>query len=206
MYGYKLGQGSVLLRLKILDSASLVGAGKTGLTSATSGLSIGTIADNEATSTGYTVAGSTIESIGTLGTFAAPTATKCRFKEVDATLHPGLYELQIADARFAVASAKGLIVSIKGTGIVETDQHIALTDFDPYSVLANLFTRALTESYAADGAAPTVAQALLLIQQSLNEWVVSGTNVSIKKLDGSTQAAALTLNSATAPTSMSRSA
>src|SRR6185295_208138 len=94
----KNGQTSNVIRL-VLRNASTSGP-LTGLSSASTGLIIGTIADNEATTTAYTVAGSTIETITTLGTYSAPTATKCRFKEVDATNHPGLYEFQFADARF----------------------------------------------------------------------------------------------------------
>jgi hypothetical protein len=67
-----------------------------------------------------------------------------------------------------------------------------------------LYTRALTESYAADGAAPTVAQALCLIQQALTEFAISGTSLVVKKLDGSTTAATMTLNDATTPTSITR--
>ena len=75
---------------------------------------VGTIADTEATTTRYRASSGEIETITTLGTFAAPTSGKCRFREVDATNHPGLYELQLADARFAVAGAKLLIVTISG--------------------------------------------------------------------------------------------
>lgn len=140
LIGYKRGQGSVVLRVKIFDSSVSTGAGKTGLTSASSGLVISTIADNEASATTYTATGSTIESITTLGTYAAPTATKCRFKEVDATNHKGIYEIQIADARFAVTSAKSLMVSIVGaSGAAECDVVIPLRDLDPYdSVRAGL--------------------------------------------------------------------
>lgn len=133
LISYKRSQTSIILRVKILNSSVTTGAGLTGLTSASSGLIISTIADNEATATAYTVAGSTIESITTLGTYAAPTATKCRFKEVDSTNHKGVYELQIADARFAVSNAKSLLVSILGaTNAVETDVVIPLVDLDPY--------------------------------------------------------------------------
>lgn len=130
---FKNGQGGIVLRVKLLDSSVTTGAGLTGLTSASSGLKISTIADNEATATAYTVAGSTIETITTLGTFAAPTATKCRFKEVDSTNHPGVYELHIADARFAVASAKSLLISISGaTNLVQADAVVQLQSDDPY--------------------------------------------------------------------------
>ena len=124
------GVVSVILRLKLLDPTSTTGAGKTGLAYNTSGLIISTIADNEATATAYTAAGSTIETITTLGTFAAPTATKCRFKEVDATNHPGLYEVQIADTRWAVSNARSVIVTIPATANwAQVDAEIQLSDF-----------------------------------------------------------------------------
>ena len=92
----------------------------TGLTSASSGLIISSIANNEATATAETSAGSTIEGITTLGTFATPTSGKVRFKEVDSTNHPGLYELQFEDARYAVSSAKYLDVCITGVADLST--------------------------------------------------------------------------------------
>lgn len=126
----KNGATSNIVRLKLLKAST--GLGYTGLTSASTGLIISTIADVEASATAYTVAGSTIETITTLGTFAAPTATKCRFKEVDATNHKGLYEFQFADARFAVSSAKKLVISVSGVpDMLETDYEIQLVSFDP---------------------------------------------------------------------------
>jgi hypothetical protein len=67
-----------------------------------------------------------------------------------------------------------------------------------------LFTRQLTESYAADGAAPTVAQALMLIQQMLGDFAITGTTLTVKRVDGSTSAATFTLNDGTTPTSITR--
>jgi hypothetical protein len=131
---YKRSQMSIILRVKILDSAATTGAGKTGLAYNTSGLIVSTIADNEATATVYTQAASHIETISTLGTYAAPSADCCRFKEVDSTNHKGVYEVQLADARFAVAGAKSLLVSISGaSGAAETDCVIPLVDLDPYN-------------------------------------------------------------------------
>lgn len=118
------GVTSVILRVKLLDSASTTGAGKTGLTSASGGLVISTISDVEAAATAYS--GSNIEGIATLGTFAAPTSGKVRFKEVDATNHPGVYEIQIADARYAVSNATSIIVTVQATGVVAVDAEIDL--------------------------------------------------------------------------------
>lgn len=61
----------------------------------------------------------------------------------------------------------------------------------------------LTESYAAQGAGLTIAQALYGINQMLNQKVVSGTTVTIKKRDGTTSAKTFTLDSATTPTTIS---
>ena len=123
----KNGITSLILRVKILDTAVTTGAGKTGLSHSSSGLIISTIADNEATPTVYTQAASNVETITTLGTFAAPTASKCRFKEVDAGNHPGLYEIHVANARWAVSSARSVIVSISGvSGAAQVDAEIQL--------------------------------------------------------------------------------
>ena len=139
---YHLGQTSVVFRVKVRNSSVQTGAGLTGLTNASSGLVIAAIADNEATTTAYTAAGSTIDTITTLGTYAAPTAGHCRFKEVDATNHPGVYEVQLENSRFAVASAKSLLVSLSGaTNMAQCDVVIPLRTVNPYDAnfgLANL--------------------------------------------------------------------
>lgn len=64
--------------------------------------------------------------------------------------------------------------------------------------------RQLTEGYAADGVAPTLEQAIFLVMQMLTEMSISGTTMTIKKLDGTTTAATLILNDATTPTSVTR--
>jgi hypothetical protein len=133
LLSYKRGQTSVILRAKVLDSSSSLGAGLTGLAYSSSGLIISTIADNEASGTAYTATNNTIEAINTLGTYETPTLTKCRFGELDPTNHKGVYEMQFVDTRFAISGAKSLLVSILGaTNCAETDCLIPLTDFDPY--------------------------------------------------------------------------
>ena len=73
------------------------------------------------------------------------------------------------------------------------------------AAIANLLTTQLTESYNADGTAPTLAQALFVIMQRVTEFSISGTTVTVKKLDGSTTALTLTLDDGTSPTSSTRS-
>lgn len=70
--------------------------------------------------------------------------------------------------------------------------------------LGTLLTTALTESYAAKNASPTVAQALCMILQHLTEFSIATTTWTTKKLDQSTSAATYQLNDATNPTAMTR--
>jgi len=80
--------------------------------------------------------------------------------------------------------------------------HSLVSDID--SQLDAVWTTQLTEAYNADGTAPTAAQALFMIMQTLNEFSISGTTLTVKKLDGSTTAATFTLDDGTSPTSLTR--
>ncbi len=69
---------------------------------------------------------------------------------------------------------------------------------------AQVLTTALTEAYAADGVAFTLSQALFMIYSAVMEFSIAGTTLTCKKLDGSTTAMTVTLDSSTAPTSRTR--
>lgn len=88
---------------------------ESGVTSATAGLQIRVRANNSALGweDTFTQSGSTIEGITTIGTYAAPTATKIRFAECETG--SGLYQIMMADALYATASAKSLTVEIQDT-------------------------------------------------------------------------------------------
>lgn len=66
-------------------------------------------------------------------------------------------------------------------------------------------TYVIGESYSSDGAAGTPAQLLYLMQQAFTEFTIVGTTITVKRLDGSTNAATFTMNDATTPTSRTRS-
>ena len=110
--GFQNGITSVVIRLKLRKLSD--GSSFTGLDHNSSGLVIAAIADNEPTTTAYTSAGGTIETVTTLGTFSTPTATKCRFKAVDGVNHPGVYEVQLANARMAVTNARSINLTVSG--------------------------------------------------------------------------------------------
>ena len=75
---------------------------------------------------------------------------------------------------------------------------------DSLEGLAGVWTTALTESYASDGAAATPAQLLYMIYCTVGEFSISGTTITGKKVDGSTTAMTWTITSASDPTSRTR--
>lgn len=79
----------------------------------------------------------------------------------------------------------------------------ALTAEPPASVNGLLNTQ-FTETYPAVGAAPTLAQALLLILQRLSEASVDGTTLTVKRLNQSNTAATFTLDDPDEPSTITR--
>lgn len=86
------------------------------------------------------------------------------------------------------------------------DEFLILTthQYTASEVATSVLTTQMSESYAADGVAPTLAQATFAIQQFLQETNVSGTTLTVKQLDGSTTAMTFTLDDANNPTSLTR--
>ena len=112
-------------------------------------------------------------------------------------------DLAISDAALATAANLATINTIVSG--IQTDLDNGTDGLGALkTAIDTVFTTQMSESYAADGVAPTPAQAIFLIQQVLTEFAISGTTYSIKKLDGSTTAATLTLDDGTTPTSVTR--
>ena len=132
---------------------------------------------------------------------AAAVMTTPTINETDSTNMPGEYEL-LLDEDMTIGAGnltEHMVFYVTHAGM--TPQRIEIELFDPS---AAILTTAITESYNTDGSAPTVAQALCFIMQMLAEKSVSGTTVTVKKLDGATTAFTLTLNDASTPTSITR--
>ncbi len=111
---------------------------------------------------------------------------------------PGVYEL-LLDEDMTIGAGnvtEAMTFHVTHAGMAPVTLEIEL--------FAPILTTALTESYNADGAAPTLSQALYVIMQMLTEKTVAGTTCTIKKLDGSTTAMTLTLDDASNPTSITR--
>ncbi len=132
---YKLGQQSIILRVKLSDSSKGNNTGILNISNTTTGLVIATIADNESSATVYSQVSATIENITTVGSYVTPTSGKCRFRQCDAVLLPGLYEIQLDNARYAVSDAKSLIIMIHAIdpfNVAQMDCVIPLWKDDPY--------------------------------------------------------------------------
>lgn len=166
----KNGQTSNIIRVALKNSST--GAALTGLSFSSTGLIISTIANNESSPTVYSVASSNVEDITTLGTFAAPTSSKCRFKEVSSTNHPGLYEIQIADARFAVSNAKKLVISLSGaTNLLATDYEVLLASVDFFDAVRFGLTALPNAAAEASGGLYTRGTGAGQINQAANGQV-----------------------------------
>ena len=105
----------------------------------------------------------------------------------------------------AIVSAVATVDSNVDAILVDTGTTLPaqITALNNVSV-SDVLTTQMTEAYAADGAAPTLAESLFLIQQVLTEFGIVGTTLTAKKLDGSTSAATFTLDDADTPTSLTR--
>ena len=121
--------------------------------------------------------------------------------ELDATDAPGVYYFNMTQAE---TNGDLIIVApVSSTADIDLRPVIIYTVAAAISV-SDILTTQMTEAYAADGVAPTMAQALFLIQQTIGDFAISGTTMTVKKLDGSTTAGTYTLDDASAPTSRTR--
>jgi hypothetical protein len=127
----KRGSTANIAVVFLQDSSSTTGAGKTGLTNASAGLTVSVRRELSSATTNYTSGGGTIDSITTLGAWAAPTAGHCRFKEISSSNQPGMYELQFEDALVNAGDASRYLTGmITATGIAPCPFEIELTASD----------------------------------------------------------------------------
>jgi len=119
------GATSVILHVEIMDTSSTTGGRKTAMTYATSGLACSKIRPGEAVVTGVT-----FEDITTLGTYQAPTSNAhIRFKKIDDTNWPGLYEIHLHNDWLDVTnSRRGVSFVLFGAAnMMQTPVEIELT-------------------------------------------------------------------------------
>ncbi len=131
-----------------------------------------------------------------------------RTLDVSATGEAGMDWANVGSPGTSVSLSSTTVGIVTAVGTVTTLTNAPtsgdLTSTMKTSVATAALTTAMTESYGADGANATLAQAIYLILARVTEFAISGTTITIKKLDGSTTAATLTINDATNPTSSTR--
>jgi hypothetical protein len=138
------------------------------------------------------------------GAFAAPAGTVTEVGN-------GWYGLVPAGAD---ATTDGvLLLHATAAGGDPADVKAQVVAFDPYTAVptvaaiqGGVLNGVLTESYAANGQAATLAQLLYGISAVLGNVSQSGVTLTANRLDGVTPAMSFTLDSATAPTSRRRAA
>ena len=105
---------------------------------------------------------------------------------------------EIAALPTALENQAGMATSVEIATLATSVEIAALP------TLADIFTTQLNENYAAKGDAPTLEQALLLMQQKLGDFAIVGSTITVSQLDGSTPAATYTLDDEQSPTSSVR--
>lgn len=95
-------------------------------------------------------------------------------------------------------------IGVDGLGLSDLGGMSAGMQAEVLAEVVKLLVTQMTESYAADGVEPTLAQALFLTMQSVQEFGIVGTTRTVRRLDGSTTAATFTLDDATNPTDTTR--
>jgi hypothetical protein len=91
-------------------------------------------------------------------------------------------------------------IGAAGAGLTSISSVGSVDDLSATGILSTQ----MTESYAATGVAPTVEQALFLIQQAIMEGGISGTSGIVRKIDQTTTAATYDLDDADNPTDRTR--
>lgn len=105
----------------------------------------------------------------------------------------------VASVSGAVGSVTGAVASVTGN----VGGNVVGSVASVTNAVTVSGTSTLTESYAAQGSGVTLAQALYMILQFLGQHSLASTIWTVKKRDGATTAKTYTLDSATAPTTIS---
>lgn len=157
---------------------------------------------------GVSVVGYVIHDFSIENRSAVIPTVAARTLDVSATGEAGVDWANVGSPGTSVSLSSTTVAVVTGvtttTNLTNAPTAGDLTATMKTSVATAATTTAMTESYAADGAAATLAQAVYLILARVTEFAISGTTITIKKLDGSTTAATLTINDATNPTSSTR--
>ena len=116
-------------------------------------------------------------------------------------------DTQHGTTQSAISTAQADLDTITGSDgatLATTQSLYAPAKASDVPTVAQILTTQMTESYAADGSAPTLTQALMLIQQQLGDFSITGTTLTVRKIDGASTAGTFTLDDGTNPTDITR--
>lgn len=147
----KKGTTNKRIQIFIPDSSSSTGAGLTGLTNLSAGLTAYYFRDGDS-GTGTSIS----LSDGTVGTYSSG-----GFKQISSANLPGVYELGLPDAAIASGSNHVMAMLKGATNMAPVLLEIQLTDFDLYSATVSLASDGLSASVLATDAANEIADAVL---------------------------------------------
>lgn len=227
------GATSEIWQVFIRDSSSATGAGLTGLAYGTSGLTAYYHRDTDTTATAISLATMTIGTFTSSGfkeidstnmpgwyQFCPPNAAlasgakSCGIHLKGATnMAPLPIEVQLTavnpDSITAFITAINSLAppASWNTDIVQTGDafaRIGSAGAGLTALPAALLSTVMTQGYAANGSAPTLAQMLFMLLSALGQFSITGTSIVCLKLDGVTTAMTYTLDSATTPTTRTR--
>jgi hypothetical protein len=154
-----------------------------------------------------------IQAAITGGAYTLATDANGRIEIVDGT---GVGQLDTSGG--LIAGIAGTITTLDGLDTAQDTQHSTTQGRLPAALVGGrmdatidatgmeagaidaILTRQMTESYAANGAAPTVAEALFAIHQKLMARQYAGLTSPVLKLDGVTEAFQGTMDDAVSPT------
>lgn len=112
---------------------------------------------------------------------------------VDAAIAAVQADTDNIQTRLPAALVGGRMDSSVGAMASDTLTAAALAVDAVTEIVTGVLTTQMTESYAADGVAPTLAQSLFQLLGREYEFSISGDTLTVKKLDGTTTAMTFTL-------------
>jgi hypothetical protein len=124
----------------------------------------------------------------------------------NATLAAAAFPTDPADQSLLIVATDAIGAATAALSTLLTSTGVVLTADERNAIADAAFARSLgTESYAADGSVPTLAQMQFMILSIISQFSIIATALTTKKLDGTTPAMVYTLDNAANPTSRVRS-
>lgn len=139
---------------------------------------------------------------GTDDAALASVATEARMSELDEATAGKLANQ--TDLIKTVVDALTATLGVAGAGLNDVGGMSDGMKAEVLTEVIKLLTTQMTESYAANGVAPTLAQAQFAKHQMLMQFGAAGTSITVRQLDDTTTAFIVTLDDATTPTDAKR--